>query len=161
MNSKLISGSLLVLFLSSNQAVSANLSHQNSPTEEAYIKLSSSEVNAEELKERAEELVERVLENSEDAIEIIRTYPYSATILWVYESIMERRDQVGDDVDTKIKSVKEKLQEIFGQVVSYPYKDKLEEAGEVARNYPYGEKAKEAYLFSKYFAAALIKKLQN
>lgn len=50
---------------------------------------------------------------------------------------------------------------MYGKVLSYPYKEKLEEAGEVVKDYPYGEKSKEAYLFAKYFANALAKKLQD
>ncbi|MFK7826472.1 MAG: hypothetical protein AB8G05_20160 [Oligoflexales bacterium] len=53
------------------------------------------------------------------------------------------------------------FKEMYGKVLSYPYKEKLEEAGEVVKDYPYGEKSKEAYLFAKYFANALAKKLQD
>ena len=161
MKNKLISSSLFVLLLSVNNPASAASNGDTSSFEQNTVEMMVASESATSLKEKAEELAERIINNSEDAIEIIRTYPYSATITWVYESILERRDQVGDRVDSNFESLKQKLKKMYRQVVSYPYRDNLENAGEAIISYPYGEKTKEAYLFTKYFATAFAKKLRN
>ena len=141
---KLISSSLLVLLFSVNHPANASVDAPASKHEQKTVEMMVSRADAEGLKEQAEELAERIINNSEDAIEIIRTYPYSATITWVYESILERRDQVEERVDSRVDSVKQRLWKMYRQVVSYPYRENLEQAGEAIVNYPYGEKTKEA-----------------
>lgn len=112
------------------------------------------------LREHAQELASKIIDNALETAELVRTYPYAETVKWLVESINERIETKKNEGAEKYQEAKAFAIQMLGLIKNYPYLEKISAIAAKLKNIDYKEKAQEQLLFARFFLESFLEQIQ-